>query len=63
MTTIQKALAGIRELRNEELDLVGGAYSVESTLGLTSSARTFCHQNGCVEVHIPDDQIVDVYID
>lgn len=60
MTIIQKALVDIRELRTEELDLVGGAYSAEPTLILTSTGFQVCHQHGCTWVTAMDDAMSDM---
>jgi hypothetical protein len=40
MKTIQGTLAGIRGLQQEELDLVGGAFSTETSFVLTSTTMT-----------------------
>jgi hypothetical protein len=37
MNTLQRSLASIRDLQQEELDLVGGAFSTETTYMPTQS--------------------------
>ena len=63
MATIQKAIADIREMRHEELDLVGGAYSFEVDRSPSYSSRTICVTQGCFSITIPDDEIVFGYSD
>lgn len=60
---IQKVLSEIRELRQEELDLVGGAYTAELTMELTYSLRNYCSQRGCSDFIVPDDGLTDSYND
>lgn len=64
MATIQKAIADIREMRHEEVDLVGGAYSFEVDRSPSYSSKTICVEHGgCFQVTFPDDQIVFGYTD
>lgn len=63
VSTIQKTPAAIRELRHEELDLVGGANSVETSMQLSCSARSVCSATGCFNIHVPDDHVVDLTYD
>jgi len=63
MATIHKALSEIRELKHEEVDLVGGAFSAEDTTGLTESAHMYCTDHGCYAVSTPDDSQLDVSLD
>lgn len=64
MALIQKALSEVRELQNEEIDLVGGAWSAEVTRGLTSSVvGQYCAPDGCHTIVAPDDVSLDMAFD
>lgn len=63
MSTIQKALAAVRELISEEIDLVGGAWSAEPTMSLTSSAHKYCTPYACYSISTPDDSSPDLTFD
>ena len=63
MSTIQKALATVRELISEEIDLVGGAWSAEPTFSLTQSAQKYCTPFACYSVSVPDDSSTDLTFD
>ena len=61
---IQKALAEIRELRNEEIDLVGGSgYTTEVSIIMTYSNVSYCGNQGCGTVSVCDDATTDVTTD
>ena len=64
MALIQKALSDVRELQNEEIDLVGGAWSAEVTRGLTScTVGSYCSPTGCHTIVAPDDVNLDLSTD
>lgn len=64
MALIQKALSDVRELQNEEIDLVGGAFSAEVTRGLTScNVGSYCTPTGCYSINAPDDVNLDMATD
>jgi len=61
---LQKALSELRELRGEEIDLIGGAFTSESTLQLTySNAATYCDPHGCHTVQGVDDVKEDIVME
>lgn len=61
---IHKALADLRELRNEEIDLVGGSgYTSESSYNFTYVTVPYCTPYGCGTVTVPGDVIPDVNTD
>ena len=62
---IQKALSEIRELRYEEVDLVGGAfYCTEVTIYPTQSVvARYCHSIGCINVVATDDANTETIVD
>lgn len=58
---IHKTLAEIRELRNEELDLVGGSTSAEPSQSLTSCKITiYPNESTSMDITITDDVMQDV---
>jgi len=64
MAIIQKALSDLRNLQNEEIDLVGGAFSIEATQQLTSSVvGSYCNADGCHSIVAPDDSREDIGTD
>jgi hypothetical protein len=54
MSSLQKALAIVRELRYEELDIVGGAASWEPDYCLVYCTKTVATEHGNVYVTVPD---------
>lgn len=60
---IQKALAEIRELRQEELDLVGGAWSSETTLSYTFASVPVSTPHGTIYVTVVSDVAFDTNYD
>lgn len=63
MSSLQKALAEVRELRYEELDIVGGAASWEPDYSLSYCAKAYPTAQGTVMVTVPDDYIVQAIPD
>lgn len=63
MSLLQKVVAEIRDLSQEELDVVGGAYSQETCYNLTMSNYQYCGPSGCHQVTAPDDSTTDVNTD
>jgi hypothetical protein len=63
MSLLQKAVAEIRDLQQEEIDVVGGAWSQETSHTLTMCNYEYCGPSGCHRVTAPDDATQDVQTD
>jgi hypothetical protein len=63
MSLLQKAITEIRDLRQEEIDVVGGAWSQETSHTLTTCAVQYCTPNGCYSAVVPDDSTTDTSTD
>jgi hypothetical protein len=61
MRTLNSTLAGLRTLCDEEMDLVGGAWSAEGTYYLTR-CNAQCSPPGCPHT-VPDDSSTDIQFD
>lgn len=64
MQTLQKAVAEIRALECEEIDLVAGGLSItgETTQGVTTSTFSYTHDGHSGTVTAPDDTKEDAGI-
>jgi hypothetical protein len=63
MSLLQKAVTEIRDLQQEEIDVVGGAWSQETSHNLTMSNYQYCGPGACHVVTAPDDSTSDVSTD
>lgn len=61
MATLQKIVSDIRALEVEEIDLVGGGFSLcyESTYMVTTSAFTYTNNGQSFTITAPDDAMDD----
>lgn len=62
MKTLHATLSDLRVLRDEETDLIGGAWSMEGTYYLTRCNVPCTGGTGCPH-SVPDDSNTDVQFD